>query len=97
MNKVLIALFAAATLAIGIAASSGAGLVSDFVAGAIGGSAAEDTQSAAYVAAPQPGYINYSYAAALPRQSCYWTRMPVYDSNERLIGWRGRPVAVCPE
>jgi hypothetical protein len=97
MNKLLVALVAAAALAVGIAASSGAGLVGDFVAGAIGGDAREDARSAAYAAAPQPGYITYSYAAALPRPNCYWTRMPVYDSGSRLIGWRGRPVAVCPE
>jgi hypothetical protein len=96
MKTILTALAAAATLAFVIPASSGAGLVEDFVAGAIVGNATADERPA-YVAVPDPGYIVYSGdAAALPGPSCYWTRMPVYDSDRTVIGWRGRPVAVCP-
>jgi hypothetical protein len=95
MRPILTALAAAATLAAVISASSGAGLVDDFVAGAIVGNATADERPA-YVTAPDPGYIVYSGdAAALPGR-CYWTRMPVYDSARTVIGWRGRPVAVCP-
>ena len=106
MKKTLTVLIAAATLA-GAATSLptpadarcygcalGAGLVGGFVAGAIVGSAA--AARPAYVVAPAPGYIVYSgYAAPLPGPSCYWTRMPVYDAYGNVIGWRGRPVAVC--
>ena len=50
----------------------------------------------AYVVAPGPGYVAYpAYAAALPGPNCYWTRMPVYDGFGNVVGWRGRPVAVC--
>jgi hypothetical protein len=51
-----------------------------------------------YVVTPNPRYIVYSgYNAALPGPGCYWTRMPMYDSHHEVIGWRGRPLAVCPE
>jgi hypothetical protein len=49
------------------------------------------------VSVPYPGYTVYSgNDAELPASSCYWTRMPIYDPNRNVIGWRGRPVAVCP-
>jgi hypothetical protein len=52
----------------------------------------------AYLATPNPRYILYSgYNAALPGPGCYWTRMPMYDSHHEVIGWQGRPMAVCPE
>jgi hypothetical protein len=93
MKTTLTALSAAATLAAATTASFGAGSVS--VTGAIVVSAATDAP--AYLAAPAPGYILYSgYAAALPSPTCYWTRMPIYDSDRNVIGWRGRPVGVCP-
>jgi hypothetical protein len=73
----------------------GAGVVGGLVAGAIIGSAAANAARPAYVA-PGPGYIAYpAYAAALPGPNCYWTRMPVYDAYGNVVGWRGRPVAVC--
>ena len=51
----------------------------------------------AYVTSPDPGYIvDADTAATLPGPNCYWTRMPVYDLDGKVIGWRGRPVAVCP-
>jgi hypothetical protein len=50
------------------------------------------------VAVPYPGYILYSgHEAELPVSNCYWTRMPIYDPSRNVIGWRGRPVAVCPQ
>jgi hypothetical protein len=107
MQKTLVALIAAATIAVATAASPtpadarcygcgvGAGLVGGFVAGAIVGSALAGPRPA-YVVAPGPGYVVYTgYAAPLPGTSCYWTRMPVYDAYGNVIGWRGRPVAVC--
>ena len=92
MKKTLVALAAAATVATAIAAAPtpadarcfgcavGAGVLGGFVAGAIVGNAVANSQPA-YVAAPGPG--------------CYWTRMPVYDMYGNVVGWRGRPVAVC--
>jgi hypothetical protein len=54
-------------------------------------------QQPSYLAAPNPGYIVYTgHAGALPDASCYWTGMPIYDSDRNVIGWRGRPVPVCP-
>ena len=107
MQKTLVALIAAATIAVATAASPtpadarcygcgvGAGLVGGFVAGAIVGSALAGPRPA-YVVAPGPGYVVYTgYAAPLPGPSCYWTRMPVYDAYGNQVGWRGRPVAVC--
>jgi hypothetical protein len=50
------------------------------------------------VAVPYPGYIVYSgHEAEVPASNCYWTRMPIYDPSRNVIGWRGRPVAVCPQ
>jgi hypothetical protein len=50
------------------------------------------------VGVPYPGYIAYSgHEAEPPASNCYWTRMPIYDPSRNVIGWRGRPVAVCPE
>ena len=95
MKTALTALLAGATLAATTAGSLGAGLVD--VTGAIVGSATADARPA-YVAVPDPGYIVYSgYDAVLPGPSCFWTRMPVYDNDRSVIGWRGRPVAVCPQ
>lgn len=98
MNKTVTALLAAAILAAATtAALPGAGLVGGFVAGAIVHTPAKDERPA-YVVVPKPGYIVYSgYAAALPGPNCYWTRMPIFDPSNKVIGWRGRPVAVCPE
>jgi hypothetical protein len=107
MKKTLAALAAAATVATAIAATPtpadarcwgcavGAGVLGGFVAGAIVGNAVANSQPA-YVAAPGPGYVVYpAYAAPLPGPGCYWTRMPVYDMYGNVVGWRGRPVAVC--
>jgi hypothetical protein len=56
------------------------------------------TTDPSYVTKPDPRYIVYSeYNATLPGPGCYWTRMPMYDAHHEVIGWRGRPQAVCPE
>jgi hypothetical protein len=107
MKMTFTALVAAATIATATAAAPtqadarcfgcavGAGVVGGLVAGAIIGSAVANSRPA-YVVAPGPGYVAYpAYAAALPGPNCYWTRMPVYDAFGNVVGWRGRPVAVC--
>ena len=95
MKAILTALAAAATLAAATATSFAADSVR--LTGALVVSAAANVQPPAYLAKPEPGYIVYAgYAGALPGPNCYWTRMPVYDSIGKVIGWRGRPVAVCP-
>jgi len=107
MKTTLTVLLAASTLGLATLASPmpaaagcygcgvGAGLVGGFVAGAIVGSALAAPRPA-YVVGPAPGYVAYAgYAAPLPGPSCYWTRRPVYDAYGNVIGWRGRPVAVC--
>ena len=108
MKKTLTALVAAAGVAAATAVSPtpadarcygcgvGAGVVGGLVAGAIIGSAVAAPPPPAVVVAPGPGYVAYpAYAAALPGPNCYWTRMPVYDAYGNVVGWRGRPVAVC--
>ena len=108
MKKTLSALAAAATVATSIAAAPtpadagcwgcavGAGAVGGFVAGAIIGNAIANAAPPPAYVAPGPGYVVYpAYAAPLPGPGCYWTRMPVYDMYGNVIGWRGRPVAVC--
>jgi hypothetical protein len=108
MKKTLTALVTVATLAAAAASlptpadarcygcAVGAGVLGGFVAGAIVGSAVAAGPGPAYVVAPAPGYVVYSaYRAPLPGPNCYWTRMPVYDAYGNMVGWRGRPVAVC--
>jgi hypothetical protein len=109
MQKTLTALAVAAALATATMAAPttadarcwggcalGVGLAAGIVGGAIVGSAIANSQPA-YVVAPGAGYVAYpGYAVALPGPNCYWTRMPIYDAYGRVVGWRGRPVAVCP-
>jgi hypothetical protein len=110
MSKTFTALVAAATIAAASASLTttasaqrcwgcgfGAGLAAGIIGGAIVGSAIANSAPAPYVVAPPPGYVVYpGYAAAVAAPSCYWTRMPVYDAFGRPVGWRGRPVMVCP-
>ena len=43
-----------------------------------------------------PGYVSYpAYGEPLPGPNCSWFRMPIYDVYGNMVGWRGRPVAVC--
>jgi hypothetical protein len=108
MKKTLTAFVAAGAIAVSLAASAtdasaqgrgfGVGLATGLIGGAIIGGAIANSQAygAPVVVAPGPGYVVYpGYAAALPGPGCYWTRMPVYDAYGRVVGWRGRPVAVC--
>jgi len=107
MQKTLTAVVAAATIAVSLAGSANtasaqrgggafaAGLIGGLAAGAIVGSAIANSRP--YAVAPAPGYVVYpGYAAAVPAPGCYWTRMPVYDYAGNVVGWRGRPVVVCP-
>ena len=49
------------------------------------------------VALPDPGYIHYSESGLAPlAPGCEWVRMPTYDSERHVVGWRGDPVGVCP-
>jgi hypothetical protein len=109
MKKTLAAFAVAGTVATALAATPtpadagcwggcavGAG-IAGFVAGAIVGNAVANAAPPAYVAGPAPGYVVYpAYAAPLPGPRCYWTRQPVYDMYGNVVGWRGRPIAVCP-
>jgi hypothetical protein len=108
MKKTLTAFVAAATVAAALTASAtdasaqrgfGVGLATGLIGGAIIGGAIASSRPAyagPYVVAPPAGYVAYpGYAVALPGPNCYWTRMPVYDPYGRVIGWHGRPVAVC--
>jgi hypothetical protein len=46
---------------------------------------------------PHPGYIAYAeHDVAAPAPGCYWTRLPVYGNDRKIIGWLGHPVTVCP-
>ena len=94
MKRLLTAIVAATTLA----APASAALAADSsrAQGALVVSAAANLRPT-YVTSPEPGYIVYAgYAGALPAPTCYWTRNPIYDSDRTVIGWRGRPLAVCP-
>jgi hypothetical protein len=98
MRTALNALVTAATLVVATGNCFGGGLLDDFVARAIVGNSAVDARPK-FPAVPESGYIPYAEGdvAALPDQSCYWTRTPLYDANRNVIGWRGRPMAVCPQ
>jgi hypothetical protein len=95
MKMTFTALVAAAALAAAIGVSLAAGSVS-----VVGAMVVDTTvnEHPGYVATPAPGYVLYrGHDGALPSASCFWTRMPVYDNDHNVIGWRGRPVAVCPQ
>jgi hypothetical protein len=92
-----IATFAAgvAVLAVATAAWPGAGSVP--VSGTLVAGEAAYSQPL-FVASLRPDYIAYSNEAApLPDPNCFWTRVPVYDEKHDVVGWRGRPLAVCPQ
>jgi len=99
MKKTLTALLAATTIAVSLAATptpASAGSGGAFAAGLFGGLVGGAIIGSA-LARPYPGYVVYSGAyASPPPPGCYWTRQPVYDAVGNVIGWRGRPVAVCP-
>jgi hypothetical protein len=94
MRGIIVILAVAAASAVGMPAWSDGSLP---ITGAI---VAADTANSEplYVAAPRPDYIAYADdAAPLPGPNCYWTRVPVYDAEHTVVGWRGRPLAVCPQ
>ena len=85
------------TLAAGGDARSVLELPALFAGAIVGNAVANAAPAPAYVAGPAPGYVVYpAYAAPLPGPRCYWTRQPVYDMYGNVVGWRGRPIAVCP-
>jgi hypothetical protein len=97
MKAHLIAMAVAPALMAGSSAAFSANVIDDFVATAITGKSQHDARPSHVAVAPS-GYIAYADSdAALPAPSCYWARKPLYDIDGSVIGWRGRPVAVCPE
>ncbi|TMK19537.1 MAG: hypothetical protein E6G75_06010 [Alphaproteobacteria bacterium] len=108
MNKTVLALAAATSLAVSVLAAPpaearcwgcavGVGVAAGVVTGAIVGSAIANSYGPAY--AVQPGYAAYpGYAAAGP-VACpggYWARRPVaFDAYGNPIGW-SRPRFFCP-
>jgi hypothetical protein len=100
MKKTLTALLAAATMAAALAGSAteasaqrrggavAAGVLGGLFAGAIIGGA---------IASQPRGYVVYpAEAQPVYGPGCYWARMPVYDGYGNVVGYRGRPVQVCP-
>src|SRR5262249_22624570 len=95
MKAVLTGLVGASTFVIATTAWSTADSVSIKGALLLGTSSGDQSLCPA---APYPGYIAYSeFTGALPGPNCYWTRFPVYDADRNVVGWRGRPVAVCSQ
>ena len=108
MNKTLLALAAATSIAVSLLAAPpaearcwgcavGVGVAAGVVTGAIVGSAIANSYGPAYVV--QPGYAAYpGYAVAAP-VGCpggYWARRPVaFDAAGNPIGW-SRPRYFCP-
>jgi hypothetical protein len=96
MKAIVAALVAALATATVFTISSNAGLTNTVVQGATVGEAGAE-ERLVQANAPDPSYILYpEYVGALPYPNCYWMRVPVYDSNNEVIGWRGRPKSVCP-
>ena len=109
MKKVILAIAAAATIAVGTlsvptAADArchgcgvGAGIIGGLAAGAIIGGAIANSQPRYY--APAPGYVVYGgYGAPYP-VACpggYWARRPIaFDAYGNPIRW-GRARFICP-
>ena len=95
MKAIATLVASAAVVAAAAGTWSGAGSVP--VSGALIAGEAVDNQPL-YLASPRPDHIVYSdETAPLPDPNCYWTRIPVYDQGRNVVGWRGRPQAVCPQ
>ena len=107
MNKRLLSLVAAATIAVTLAATAtdasaqwrrgwgwrGGGWRPGVAAGVIGGAVV----AGAIIASRPPGYVVYpGYAQPVYGPGCYWASRPVYDSWGHVIGFTGPPVQVCP-
>jgi hypothetical protein len=107
MKKVILAIAAAATLAVGTMSAPttadarcrgcgvGVGILGGLAAGAIIGGAIANSQPRY---APAPGYVVYDgYDADYPDrcEGGYWARKRLYDRNGNYAGW-SRPRFVCP-
>jgi hypothetical protein len=107
MNKAILAIAAAATIAVGTLSiptaadarcrgACGAGIAAGIIGGAIIGSAIVNSGPGYY--GPAPGYVVYDgYGAPYPA-SCpggYWARRPVRDGYGNVVGW-SRPRFICP-
>ena len=108
MQKTLLAIAAAATLAAGTLTAPApaearchgcgvaAGVIGGLAAGAIIGGAIANSQPRYY--APAPGYVAYDGYYGRRPVSCYggyWARRPVYDRWGNVRGW-SRPRFICP-
>ena len=98
MKKTLTTLLAAATVASALAGSATtASARGGFVPGLLGGFVAGAIVGGVIASRPAPGYVVYpGYSAPVAHPGCYWTNVPVYDAYGNIVGWRGRPVQVCP-
>ena len=55
------------------------------------------TEPLAHSAEPHTGYIAYEDRNLTPPEpGCSWIRLPIYDTERNVVGWRGRPLVVCP-
>ena len=96
MKTILVAIAVVASLAAATVLSRGGDSIKVTNAGAIIAGPPPPARPA-YPKVPHPGYIAYAdYDLAVPAPQCYWTRLPVYDADRNIVGWRGSPVAVCP-
>jgi len=106
MNKTILALVAAATVAASVFAApapaearggrNAAAIVGGVAAAAIIGGAIANSQPRYY--APEPGYVVYDgYRRPHPTRcrGGYWARRPVYDRWGNVVGY-GRARFVCP-
>jgi len=110
MQKAILAIAAAATIAVGTlsaptaadaqrrhgGAGIGAGIAAGIIGGAIIGGAIANSGPRYY--GPEPGYVVYDgYRARYP-SDCYggyWARRPLHDRYGNFLGW-SRPRFVCP-
>jgi hypothetical protein len=104
MNKTIVSLVGAATIAVTLAATAtdasaqwrgrGWGWGPGIAAGAIVGGA---IVAGAIIASRPPGYVVYEgYGQPVYAPGCYWASQPVYDPAGRVVGYTGQPVQVCP-
>src|SRR5262249_12523571 len=97
MKKTLTALVAAAAIAgtmtmTATDASAQRWLGPAIVGGVIGG-----VVIGSILATRPQGYVVYpGYAQPVYGPGCYWASQPVYDPYGRVVGYRGRPIQVCP-
>ena len=108
MQKAILAIAAAATIAAGTLSAPtaadarchgcgvGAGIAAGSIGGAIIGGAIANSQPHYY--APGPGYVVYEgYRRPYP-DGCpggYWARRPLHDRWGNFVGW-SRPRFICP-